>query len=311
MRNSNGEDCFAGIARTAETAQAGGDPLGRRCRCLPAAISHQRGGMSVQMTSGQTESGTTDRKFANTLARGLGVLRAFRASDNGLTHAEIAKRTGLPKPTISRLTYTLCELGYLVHGGRNDRFRLGPAAVALGSVAGLSVGFVDHASEQMQALADRTGTLALIAVRDGARMLLAKTWRPEGKSTIWLDPGYRIPMYGSSSGMAVLASMDDDRFAGLDNADTLVSFRRQGYDQLLGQGFVITPRDLRYTGTVNAVSVPYFANEFGESVAFTCGASPADLPTHRMLAEVGPALRDTVRALEQNTGHAAALIRRG
>jgi hypothetical protein len=30
-----------------------------------------------------------------------------------------------------------------------------------------------------------------------------------------------------------------------------------------------------------------------------------------MLAEVGPALRDTVRALEQNTGHAAALIRRG
>ena len=81
----------------------------------------------------------TDRKFANTLARGLGILRAFRASDNGLSHAQIAERTGLPKPTVSRLTYTLCELGYLAHGGRNDKFRLGPAAIALGSVASVAV----------------------------------------------------------------------------------------------------------------------------------------------------------------------------
>lgn len=263
------------------------------------------------MTPGHSALGETDRKFANTLARGLGVLRAFRASDNGLSHAEIAQRTGLPKPTISRLTYTLCELGYLAHGGRNERFRLGPAAVALGSVAGLSVSFVDLASDHMQALADRTGTLSLIAVRDGARMLLAKTWRPQGKSTIWLEPGHRIPMFGSSSGMAVLASMDEDRFAALDDAQAVASFRRQGYDQLLGQGFTITPSELRYTRTVNAVSVPYFASEFGEPVAFTCGALPSDLPNDRMLSEVGPALRDTVRALEQNTGHASALMRRG
>ncbi|HBB82328.1 MAG TPA: IclR family transcriptional regulator, partial [Sulfitobacter sp.] len=33
---------------------------------------------------------TADRKFANTLARGLGILRAFRASDSGLSHAQIA-----------------------------------------------------------------------------------------------------------------------------------------------------------------------------------------------------------------------------
>ena len=127
-----------------------------------------------------------DRKFANTLARGLGVLRAFRASDNGLTNADIAERTGLPKPTVTRLTYTLCELGFLSHGMRNERFRLGPAAVALGSVASLSISFVELASEAMQKLADDTGTLALIAVRDGERMLLARTWRPQVLSTFCL-----------------------------------------------------------------------------------------------------------------------------
>ena len=58
----------------------------------------------------------TDRRFATTLSRGLSVLRAFRPSDDGLGNAEIAARTGLPKSTVSRLTYTLQALGYLPGG---------------------------------------------------------------------------------------------------------------------------------------------------------------------------------------------------
>ena len=194
---------------------------------------------------------TTDRKFANTLARGLAILRAFRASDSGLTHAQIADRTGLPKPTVSRLTYTLCELGYLSHGGRNDRFRLGPSAIALGSVASVAVNFLDLVSDAMQQLADETGTLLLVAVRDDEKMMLVRTWRPQNGSTIWLEPGHRIPVFGSSSGMAV-----------------------------------------------------------GEPVSFTAGAMPHDLPDSRIVQEVGPALRELVRALEQRTGRTPALSRR-
>lgn len=257
-----------------------------------------------------TDTGA-DRKFANTLARGLGVLRAFRASDNGLTHAQIAERTGLPKPTISRLTYTLCELGYLSHGSRNDRFRLGPAAIVLGSVANQAVGFVDQVDEAMQTLADETRTLALIAVRDGDRMMLVRTWRPSTASTIWLEPGHRIPLHGSSSGMAFLAALDDERFDALDPSDALRAYRQDGYSQLLGRGFAIAPDEARYAATVNAVSVPYYAGEFGEAVAFTCGALPADLPPERMINEVGPALHALVQRLEHRTGRAPALARRG
>jgi len=257
-----------------------------------------------------TDTGA-DRKFANTLARGLGVLRAFRASDNGLTHAQIAERTGLPKPTISRLTYTLCELGYLSHGARNDRFRLGPAAIVLGSVAQVAVAFVDRVSDDMQKLADETGTLALIAVRDGDRMMLVRTWRPAKASTIWLEPGHSIPLHGSSSGMAFLAALDAERFAAMDPDAELQAFRQEGYDQLVGQGFTIAPEATRYAGTVNAVSVPYYSGEFGESVAFTCGATPADLPLSRMQDDVGPALHRLVQTLEARTGRAPALNRRG
>src|SRR5256885_13076191 len=48
-----------------------------------------------------------DRKFVTALARGLEVLRVFTPTEGLLGNGEIAERTGLPKPTVSRLTYTL------------------------------------------------------------------------------------------------------------------------------------------------------------------------------------------------------------
>lgn len=252
-----------------------------------------------------------DRRFASTLARGLSVLRAFRASDDGLTHMQIAERTGLPNATVSRLTFTLRELGYLSHAGKNDRYRLGPAALAVGNVANASISFVETAHDLMQGLADDTGTLALIAVRDDAKMMLVKTWRPSGTASIWLEPGHRIPIFGSSSGQAVLACLDDPSFDALQPEPELCDFRQNGYEQLLARGFAIAPVDTRYAATVNAVSVPFHASEFGEPVALSCGALPEVLSDKRMENEVGPKLRETVRALEMRTGRSPALLRRG
>src|ERR1700680_3922036 len=45
----------------------------------------------------------TDRMFVNALARGLEILRVFNPSDGALGNQEIAKRTGIPKPTVSPL----------------------------------------------------------------------------------------------------------------------------------------------------------------------------------------------------------------
>ena len=55
-----------------------------------------------------------DPQFAYTLAKGLAVLRAFDGSSPFLSNSEIARRTGLTRPTVARLTRTLGMLGYLV-----------------------------------------------------------------------------------------------------------------------------------------------------------------------------------------------------
>ncbi|WP_235047610.1 IclR family transcriptional regulator [Limimaricola cinnabarinus] len=154
-----------------------------------------------------------DRRFATTLARGLSVLRAFRPSDDGLGNAEISERTGLPKSTVSRLTFTLQSLGYLSHARRHDRYRPGPALLALGNVASASISFVELSGPIMQRVADETGTLALLSVRDRGRVLITKTWRPQEVSSIWLEVGHRLPFKGSSSGHAMLAALSEEGFA--------------------------------------------------------------------------------------------------
>jgi DNA-binding IclR family transcriptional regulator len=73
-----------------------------------------------------------DRQFATTLARGLEVLRCFTPLEPLLGNKEISVRTGLPKPTVSRLTYTLTKLGYLRHNMRLGKYQLGSAVLSIG-----------------------------------------------------------------------------------------------------------------------------------------------------------------------------------
>ena len=74
-----------------------------------------------------------DRLFVTALARGLEVLAAFRPGELALSNQELAKRTGLPKSTVSRLSYTLTRLGYLAQDEASGHYRLGLAVLALGS----------------------------------------------------------------------------------------------------------------------------------------------------------------------------------
>ena len=81
-----------------------------------------------------------DPGFATTLAHGLGILEAFHNTTGSLSNSEIAQRTGLSRPTVSRLAYTLEELGYL---DRDEAGRylpgVGILAIAYPLLAGLKV----------------------------------------------------------------------------------------------------------------------------------------------------------------------------
>jgi hypothetical protein len=75
---------------------------------------------SVHGTAGPKE----DRHFVTALARGLDVLGAFRPQDQMLGNMELARRSALPKSTVSRLTYTHQTGLSRAGAGRQRRRRL-------------------------------------------------------------------------------------------------------------------------------------------------------------------------------------------
>ena len=251
---------------------------------------------------------TDDKRFANTLARGLHILRAFRPTDNGLGNLELSERTGIPRSTVSRLTFTLCALGYLSHGRHHDRYRLGPGSLALGNIASASFGFVDMADPIMQKLADETSALVGIALQDDGEMLMVKTWRPVGSPTIWLDVGYRMPMLRSSTGASFVGALSRaelealrTRFPDIDPAD-LAECHRTAREAIISKGYASLQGRHRFTQSINAVAAPYRPSEFGEPVAILCGASSEAMTNTAMSETVGPALALAVRDLCKATG---------
>lgn len=258
-----------------------------------------------------------DPRFATTLARGLSVLRAFRVTDDGLSNAEIAQRTGLPKSTVSRLTFTLGQLGYLVQSPRDDRFRPGPTLVAVGHVAAASLSFLVPAHDLMQRLAEDTGTLVVLAVRDADKLVLIRTWRPTNVASIWLEVGQRVPLQPFSSWRAFIAAATPaeidrilaEHLPAPDAIDALLAGRQKGLADMATQGFISTPAGHGMSAAYNAVSVPFRSGNLAEPVVFTCGALPAEAPVARMETEVGPRLAAAVRTLERLTGQAPGLIR--
>lgn len=113
-----------------------------------------------------------DRQFANTLERGLRVLGCFSGSMPELGNREISETTGLPKPTVSRLTHTLVELGYLRRRPDSARFELGTSVLSLGYpvLAGM-LQFRRLATPHMAELAKAIDGTVTVAVRDRMQMV--------------------------------------------------------------------------------------------------------------------------------------------
>ncbi len=150
------------------------------------------------------ERDPADRQFANTLERGLRVLQCFNANAQELGNSELAARTGLPKPTVSRLTHTLVQLGYLRRHPERGRFGLGMAVLSLGYplLAGLQLRRV--AMPPMTELADRINGTVAIAVRDHMQIVTLETISTNDVLRRKPGVGMALPFVGSTPGMAWL-----------------------------------------------------------------------------------------------------------
>jgi DNA-binding IclR family transcriptional regulator len=251
----------------------------------------------------------TDRRFVVALSRGLDVLRAFRPNDGLLGNQEIAARTNLPKPTVSRLTYTLTKLGYLTPVPRFEKYQLAPSAMALGYAALANLG-VRHLSEPFrEALMRETGGAVAVGARDRHSMIYFGQSRNGLTLNVQLDVGSRVPIATSAMGRAyVWALPDDERAALLRDLREHYGSRwpklREGIERsgeiVAKHGFAISAGE--WQDDVHAVGVALKLNDGTGPYAFNCGAPAFRFTEERLLTDIGPRLLAMVRNIEAALG---------
>jgi DNA-binding IclR family transcriptional regulator len=246
-----------------------------------------------------------DRQFVIALARGLDVLRAFTPQDGLLGNHEIAARTGLPRPTISRLTHTLTRLGYLKHSERLGKYQLGTAVLSLGYAVLANIGMRQVARPLMQVLSDHANASVSLGSRDRLNMLYIEHCRAIGTVTLRLDLGSRIPIATTAMGRALLAALPESereylmqhiaKREGANWAKVRAGIER-AIEDYKTKGFVMSVGD--WQGDVHAVGVPLIPPDGSGIVAFNCGGPSFLFDRKRLLTDLGPRLVNLVRNVE-------------
>jgi DNA-binding IclR family transcriptional regulator len=252
---------------------------------------------------------TTDRNFVVALSRGLDVLRAFQPSDGLLGNQEIAARTNLPKPTVSRLTYTLTKLGYLTPVPRFEKYQLAPAAMALGYAALANLG-IRHLSEPFREDVMRaTGGAVAVGGRDRHSMIYFGQSRGSETVGVQLDVGSRVPIATSAMGRAYFWALEEEERATLlrdlrEHYGSRWAKLRDGLDRsgevVAKHGFAISAGD--WHDDIHAAGVALKLNDGTGPYAFNCGAPSFRFTEERLINDIGPRLLAMVRNIEAALG---------
>ncbi|MEF2978406.1 IclR family transcriptional regulator [Subtercola sp. YIM 133946] len=153
----------------------------------------------------------TEVKGAQVVGRVGLIVRAVSAdAKTGITTAEVARRTGITRPTTHRLLTSLAAEGFLDHDNRTARWYLGPELYLLGALAAERYDIADVARESVELLARETGESAFLSARRGDETVCLL--REEGSFPVRsfvLYEGVRFPLGVASAGIAILAFLSD------------------------------------------------------------------------------------------------------
>lgn len=251
------------------------------------------------------EEAGVDRQFASTLGRGLDVLRAFTAADPVLGNKEIAKRTGLPKPTVSRLTYTLTELGYLRHLTRASKYELGSAVLSIGYPLLANIRVRQLARGEMKALAEHAHGWVSIGMRERLNMVYIETSRAGDVLDSKPDIGQTFPIIMSAMGRAYLAGLDEAAREAMVNQIRVKTPElwgkhsgkvRSSLEDFRVRGFCLHHGD--FNPHVNTVAVPMRRRGDAELLVFNCAVPVHAVRRGQLEDDLGPRLVEMVRRVE-------------
>ena len=220
---------------------------------------------------------TTDKPYDQRnhlvgLEKGLAVIECFDATHQKLTIAEVAQAVGLSRAAARRCLLTLAHLGYADYDGKFFRLtvhamRLGYAYLASTTTPQILQTFVERLSEE-------TNEPSSAATLDGNEMVYVARAAVKRILSINVNVGTRLPLFCTSLGRVLLASLDpadaEKRLAEAPRPEftqhtitSIPQIRRQ-LAQVRANGYSLVEEELQ-VGLIS-LSVPVY-NSKGQTVA--------------------------------------------
>jgi len=239
-----------------------------------------------------------DRPFVSSLARGMSILRAFRAEDRMLGTQVLAERTGLHKTTVSRLLGTLTKLGYLRYMPEYGKYAISNQVLTLGYAVMGRFGFGELVRRRMEEIAAQGDCVVALSVRDRLDMMFVELIREPTAIYLSLNVGSRIPMAESAPGRAYLfAAPEKEREAALKD---LALHHGEDWSRTVEPALMAALERMRLQGHSdsfgewkpdhNAIGIPLYDPLTGDVYTLSVGGNADILTPDRLRSEHLPKL---------------------
>jgi DNA-binding IclR family transcriptional regulator len=260
----------------------------------------------------QIKTDDEDPRFNNALARGLAILRAFQLDQKLLGNLEIAEITGLPKSTISRLTFTLTQLGYLRYREEFGKYELAAGVVGLAYPYLVNMALPAIARPLMEDLAAKSKTNIGLGVHEGLSILYLEYALGEANPNRRQRVGFRVPLVRTAMGRACIGAMHSEERKRL-YAELATYYRREwpalqeeledAVSQVEHKGYCIAAGT--FQRSTNSVAVP-FVHPDGRTLMALNSQGTAQAQTTSVMERNGRRLLEVAQEMRKRLAEAPA-----
>lgn len=247
----------------------------------------------------------SDAKLVSALVRGVKILQCFSNKRQELSGKDLMDMTGLPKPTLFRLTDTLCELGMLRYSERLSKYVPGIGLLNLSSPVLARMTMRQFARTQMQDLANYMGGQIQLAVGSGRQLVLVELANGMDNRVFTPEIGVNVSISRTATGRAYLlglpaaereAYLQDLQQSDPERAALLQERLVDAKTDLLEHGFCRSHGDLHRE--ILSIAVPLSQQLDGESWVFGASVPTYNPKSKELDTDIGPRLITLVRSIE-------------
>jgi DNA-binding IclR family transcriptional regulator len=234
--------------------------------------------------------------FVGALGHGIALLECWNGSGVWLSNSDLVARSGLTKPTVSRLASVLVDLGYIAREGKRGRLCLTSATLELGFGSAFASEPVAGVHTELARLAQELDVYAALGIRRADKVqVLDNVASPLHPDAVAMDVGGLLPLCRSASGFAAFSVLPEEE------ARPLVERLRTHYGsrwQALQRQLSRTKEEYSNNGyctsiaglsrDVAAVAVPVMSTGSGDIFVIGCGMAATEFHRHRVEQEIVP-----------------------